>query len=274
MGVITISRQIGSLGDEVAAKVADKLGYELMDTEKIHKLALNCDESYKDACQMYEKEEAHSFWDRFFFNSPANASLFQSLNFELAAKGNVVILGRGAQAVLKNIPGVFKARIIAPLDVKIERVKKAQGLDDKAASRFINWHDKQRRNLMQTTLEYDISDNTLYDLLLNTKGYDLEAATEVVLLAAQKVLDSGAIDSQSDLLARRALEKKIETHIRRELVFPYHSTLVLKLDSENVLHLNGLVSDPESKQKAEAIGKKYDGVKAVENNLSVTSFSY
>ena len=49
MAVVTISRQTGSKGDEIAALLAKKLNHELIDDEKIHSLAESCDDEYKDA---------------------------------------------------------------------------------------------------------------------------------------------------------------------------------------------------------------------------------
>jgi hypothetical protein len=71
MGVITISREAGSLGDEIAGLVAQEMGYEVMDNEKVHQMAMSCDNAYKDACTLYEHEMGQHFWERFFFNSPA-----------------------------------------------------------------------------------------------------------------------------------------------------------------------------------------------------------
>jgi hypothetical protein len=274
MGVITISREAGSLGDEIAGLVAQEMGYEVMDNEKVHQMAMSCDNAYKDACTLYEHEMGQHFWERFFFNSPANASLFESLNYEVAAKGNVVVLGRGAQVVLKDLPGVFKARIVAPLEVRVARVAQDQGITDSEARKFVSWYDKQRRSLMESVFEQDLGDVTLYDMVLNTRYYSAQSAAKVLVQAAREVADSGELDAQLKLLGQKALEKKIETHIRRELVFPYQRTFEVKLGEGGVLTLQGLVSDRESKHKADKIAKGYPEVKQVDNQMVVTNLSY
>ena len=122
MAVVTISRQTGSSGDEIAVLLAKKLKYELIDDEKIHSLAEGCDDEYKDACSAYEIEKFHGFFERLSFNRPAYKSLFESLNLELAGRDNVILLGRGVQVVLKEFPGILHVRIVAPQEIRIKQI--------------------------------------------------------------------------------------------------------------------------------------------------------
>jgi hypothetical protein len=176
--------------------------------------------------------------------------------------------------VLKDLPGVFKARIVAPLEVRVARVAQDQGITDSEARKFVSWYDKQRRSLMESVFEQDLGDVTLYDMVLNTRYYSAQSAAKVLVQAAREVADSGELDAQLKLLGQKALEKKIETHIRRELVFPYQRTFEVKLGEGGVLTLQGLVSDRESKHKADKIAKGYPEVKQVDNQMVVTNLSY
>jgi cytidylate kinase len=135
MAVVTISRQTGSKGDEIAALLAEKLNHELIDDEKIHSLAESCDDEYKDACSAYEMEKFQGFFERLSFNRPAYKSLFESLNLELAGRGNVILLGRGVQVVLKEFPGIFHVRIVAPEELRIKQIASEQNLSEQAARR-------------------------------------------------------------------------------------------------------------------------------------------
>ena len=66
MPIVTISRQLGSLGDEIAAMAAEKLGFELIDQDQVHQLAEKCDPGFKEACSLYEREVPKSFLGAFF----------------------------------------------------------------------------------------------------------------------------------------------------------------------------------------------------------------
>ena len=274
MGVISISRQAGSYGDEIAGIVAEKMGYKVMTREAVHKLAMNCDDSYKDACSMYENEMAKGFWDRFFFNNSANASLFESLNYEVASQGNVVMLGRGAQMVFAGLPGIIKVRVVAPADLRVQRIAKKQGLNQHEAEKYIRWYDKQRRALIESVFEHDLGDTALYDLVLNTKALSAETGAQMVLDAAKEIIGNSDQDSLGTILKARALTKKIETQVRRELIFPYQRSFEVEYVGDGTVRLMGFVSDAQSKQQAEDIAMGFEGVKEVVNDLAVTEIMY
>jgi len=110
MAIITISRQVGSFGDEIAALVARKLDHQIIDNDRVYILAREHDEDFKNACTLYSTQLFRGFLERHFANNPAYKSLFESINCELASIGNVVILGRGAQIALRDIAEVLDIR--------------------------------------------------------------------------------------------------------------------------------------------------------------------
>jgi cytidylate kinase len=150
MAVVTISRQTGSKGDQIAALLAKKLNHELIDDEKIHSLAESCDDEYKDACSAYEMEKFQGFFERLSFNRPAHKSLFESLNLELAGKDNVILLGRGVQVVLKEFLGIFHVRIVAPDELRIKQIASEQNLSEQATRDYMHSQDTQRSALIQS----------------------------------------------------------------------------------------------------------------------------
>ena len=98
MAIITISRQIGSLGDEIAKTVADRLGYELIEKSQIGQILLEHGFSSSDIDQYDEKKPSllqHLSMQKRVFERLIRASVY-----ELAAKEVVVIVGRGAQVIL------------------------------------------------------------------------------------------------------------------------------------------------------------------------------
>jgi hypothetical protein len=96
MNIITISRLVGSYGDEIAAKVAEKMGLEFIGRTGLHELAMSCDPEYSEACTLYETEHGPSFFERLFFDRLHTRVFFEALTFEQASRGNVVMVGRGA----------------------------------------------------------------------------------------------------------------------------------------------------------------------------------
>lgn len=274
MSVVTISRQVGSLGDEIGGLVAEKLGYELMTREGIHRLARECDLEFKDACAAFEEERGAGFWERLFYRDPAYTSLFEALNLELAAKGKVVILGRGAQIALADVPGVFHARVVAPAAIRVQRVRERMGLSAEDAVEFVHNYDKQRRALIESVYQKDLSDWSLYDLVLNTTGLTAEAGAELIALAVRKMpvlLEPELVNQE---LARRAFAKRVESAIKKKvLTSPYRDIQVRSLVEGEVI-LEGFVQDKMGRQRAENIAARHPGVNAVDNRLRTTELSF
>jgi cytidylate kinase len=116
MAVMTISRQMGSLGSEIARLVAERLGYRLVWRELINQAARRSgapeaalaaiDElGLLDMCPSPRACRAY------------RAAVKQVID-ELAAEGNCVILGRAGQVLLKGVPGCLHVRLIAPVPTR------------------------------------------------------------------------------------------------------------------------------------------------------------
>ena len=271
--IVVISRQVGSLGDEIAIEVAKRLSYQLVDQIQVHHLAKACDPEFAKACTLYEKELEPGFFERFFFSNVGYATLFESLNYELASRGNVILIGRGAQIVLKDIPGVFKARIVAPRDVRVKRIAQQQGTTYDEAFDFVNRYDNQRRALIRTLFDQDLKDWDLYDLILNTNNYDLETGSDIICHALELIPKNMDEEAFKEQLARMAFAKKVESKIKKRFPpSPYRNIGVTMKDKE-VLTLSGFVSEMTTKETAGEIASKAEGITKVENQIMVTKLS-
>ncbi|MFH1057295.1 MAG: cytidylate kinase family protein [Pseudomonadota bacterium] len=274
MAVVAISRKVGSYGEEIAAMAAAGLGYRLVGRDEVHRLAQACDADFKRACSMFEAEEsAGGLWERLAFGDPAHAALFASLNYELASADNVVLVGRGAQIVLKDIPGVFKVRVVAPLALRVERLMALQGLTRDQAHEYVTRHDDQRRALIQSVFHADLSDWTLYDLMLNTSGMTKEAAAELIVQAVKLMPAPEDPAGLKRTLTDLAFAKRLESVIKRKIVTSGFHDIAVSADSGAVV-LAGLVADKRSKERAAEIARSYPGVTAVDNQLKYTDLSF
>ena len=72
MAIVTISRKLGSLGDDIALLVAQKLGYRLVTREEFHRIGLECDREFRDACQLFETEKGRGSFPGPFSVRPDN----------------------------------------------------------------------------------------------------------------------------------------------------------------------------------------------------------
>lgn len=274
MAVVAISRKVGSYGEEIAALAAAGLGYRLVGREEVHRLAQACDDGFKQACSAFEAEEqTGGLWERLAFGDPAHAALFASLNYELASGDNVVLLGRGAQIALKDVPGVFKVRVVAPLGLRVERMMALKGLTREQAHDYVSRHDDQRRALIQSVFDADLSDWSLYDLMLNTAGLTKEAAAELIVKAVGLMPPPADPAGLKKLLADLAFAKRVESVIKRRILTSGFHDVRVTADGGAVA-LAGLVADKRSKERAAELAKGHPGVTSVDNQIKYTELSF
>ncbi len=274
MAIITISRQVGSNGDEIAELVAKKCNHQLVGRDQVHKLAQACDSEFKDACSLYEKETQPGFFERLFFNNPSYTSLFESLNFELASQGDVVIMGRGAQIVLRDMPGVLKVRVVAPTRLRIQRVAEKEKIDMEHAAEFVDRYDHQRKAMIRTIFDKDLKDWGLYDLILNTSMFSVDAGADIVCKAIDVAHYEHTQEALKAELERKSFAKRVESAIKKEVVTSPYRDITASIDAQDELTIAGYVQDKMSKERAEKIAKKYERVKGVKNDIRTTELSY
>jgi hypothetical protein len=250
------------------------MGYKLIGPDQVHERANVCDPEYKDACSVYESEKGPGFWERFFFDTPSFTALFESLTYEFASQGNVVMMGRGAQLVLRDVPGVFRVRMVAPSPIRVARIAERYGVSNEAASDIVRKHDRERRALMQSIFDHDDRDWALYDLVLNTTHYTADSAAEVVIQAAKSMTVAPEPEDLRARLASMAVAKRLETVIKKRLTPAVAWQVEVTGEAGGRMILSGRVGDKRHKEKAGEIAKEFPEVTSVENELKVTELSF
>ncbi len=195
MAAITISRHLGSGGATIAQAIAEELGYHLLDRELVDLVAQELSASPEKALMLDERafgwmtSVALSVLQAFQAERPITpeAYSFVSANVirEAAAAGNVVILGRGAQAILGKKPGTFHVHVVAALDARVIRIAERDGVGQAEARRRIHESDNDRRAYVWSLGQRDWEDPLLYDLVLNTDRLTPESGARVIVLAAR-----------------------------------------------------------------------------------------
>lgn len=181
MAVITISRQYGSWGRLAAQKAAERLGYRLVERELINQAAARSG-SPELALAMIDDLNLLGL------SPSAEASQLycesvKAIMEEIAQEGNVVIIGRAGQAILAGWPDVMHVLVIAPLEVRAERIAERHAISLRAALAQVEASDRTRRNYLKRFYHIHWTDPALYDLVINTAHLDLEATAELILQA-------------------------------------------------------------------------------------------
>jgi cytidylate kinase len=172
MPAITISREVGSLGNSLAEKISQRLGYKLVDKNIIEKIFLQY--GMIDFLEMYEET---GFWARF---NPQRLEMMNMLNqviLGMAHHGNVVLLGRGGFALMKTYADVLNLRIQAPVALRIQRLQKSHGFTSAAqAEEFIHESDTLRRDFVNSMYAERWDSVSAFDLVIDTAKIPAEQA--------------------------------------------------------------------------------------------------
>jgi cytidylate kinase len=85
----------------------------------------------------------------------------------LAKLGHVILIGRAANVITRDMRTVFHVRLVAPLELRIERIMARHQLTHKAAREFIHKGDLGRMRYLKDHFHSDINDSLQYDLVIN-----------------------------------------------------------------------------------------------------------
>jgi cytidylate kinase len=184
MTVITLSRELGSRGDDVAVVLAERLGLRIVGRELINRAARAAG---APEVALAEIDELGLLGVRI---SAATLAEYREkvtavLN-EQANGGDVLLVGRGGQVALRAQPEVLHVRIIAPLPMRVALVRERCNISEAAAAARVASSDKARAAFLRRTHQARWDDPLLYDLIINMAGLTVGEAVAIVAAAAQQ----------------------------------------------------------------------------------------
>lgn len=185
MAVITISREYGSGGDNIAKNVAETLGYHYVDKEFIGALLSQY------GLVEFDREYDHlpGFWEKFnAYKEQRREQTVGMLNRVLQAvarHGNVVILGRSGFVVLASFANVMHVRIQAPFSVRVERVMAHHKFTFERAEALVKERDRVRSAFVEEFYQVPWEAMLAFDLVINTSKISPTLATIWITDAAK-----------------------------------------------------------------------------------------
>lgn len=185
MAIITISRQIGSGGDEIAARLAKELQFTLVDQTLLVELVKAQGLSKSDFEALDEEEFGEERQNR--EQDRVYVDLLPTLITDLAAEKDLVVLGRGGQCLFRGFPGALHVRVVANTKERVRRLMDERGIEEHSAVRLVEESDETRRTFIQYHYGEDIDDVAHYDLVINTDRLSVEAATRLLRLAIEMI---------------------------------------------------------------------------------------
>jgi cytidylate kinase len=272
MAVIAMTREMATLGKDVAAGLAERLGLDIVHHELVeHDIAERAGMRESEVHRFLEGEA--SFLDRWKIDTKRLSHYTAQEILELAVKGDVLIRGWGATYLLRSVPHVVCVRICAPMPFREQVLMQRLGIEDRAAARSaIASNDAAHSRTMQRLFGIDWMDASLYAVVLNTARVSVPDCVEHIVRVAASAAFQETAESRSTLK-----DELILSRVRSALDRHFGSGLaafggIQAAISSGVVTLTGATSDERVIVEAVRLVHGVEGVAGVESKIAHIAF--
>ncbi len=252
MAILTISREYGSGGREIGQAVSSVLGYEYIDKNKI----LADIGALGKKWEIWGKdldEHCPTIWEKYDWSFRGFAALLQSHILHYALGDKVVIMGRGGNFLLKDIPYALRVRVTAPIKTRVERIMKRETVDMDTARWLAEKTDKERACLIYSIYGKHWDDPEEYDMVFDT---GILTINEITNILKDALLDKERFrtDKTGGILEMRAIAAKVKAEILTDPSF-FIPTLEVYYDGKELI-LRGVIHNAAEHKRIEDAAKK------------------
>ncbi len=270
MAIITLSRELGSLGTEIADTLSSMPGYSKLDKESLEvllkKLGMTEPQFERD------DEKKPGFWEQFSLEKDRYFAFMKAAMYRFAEEKDCIVVGRGANIIFRGIPGALKMRIIAPSKVRVARLCKRLGIDEQRALRMVHQSDHDRAGYHKYFFNALWDSPADYDLVVNTAAITPAEICSMV----ETLLRSPTYAGAGDLARAMLRDLRIAQDVTLAIVYRERIP-VLTLDvvcDKGVVSLHGAVRFPAAMDRCVAIAGAVEGVAKVVSYLEVVEYAY
>ena len=265
MAIITIARELASLGEEAAQELARISGYKLIDKEyleaKLSSIGITAEKRQK-----YD-ERNPGFWASLSQQRDDYLHFLKTAILDAALENDCIIMGRGGYAILRGVPHMLSVKITAPISVRVERAKRTFGCDNKRALQIIEQNDHDKGGFHKYFFSTNWVDAREYDLTINTGGTDPAHAAVAIDSLRKVFVDKDKEKAGVQKIADLVLAQSVVTEIIYARKIPVHFLEATVEQGSVVLH--GVANAQSSIDTALAAAHRVSGVKNVETAIQL-----
>ena len=215
MSIIAISRQVASLGDEIARSVSEKTGYKFVTRHDLEKRIVDLGFPQEKLKKYDEKKPG--FFASLVKDRDEYLNYLQTAVLEAAAEGNCILIGRGAFLILENLPNLISLRFVAKKDVRVKRLMSEFNWNEKQALQRITESDSNRKGFHKSFFNIESDDPAHFLMVLNTGVLDVENAAASIV-----TMNKTLITPEKEAAGKEKLDELIKSqHLVNKLVFEY-----------------------------------------------------
>ena len=188
---LALSREPGAGGSEIAERLGQQLGWEVLDKNILDYIAQRVHAS-KELLASFDETESNwvydlmAAWiDRDMIGQEKYLHHMVRVMLNAARNGRVIIVGRGASFLLPRDRGLA-VRLVAAEDYRVERVVRLRHLDAAEAREFIHRLERGQADFVERHFHKNIADPHNYDLVLNVGRLGMDAAIELLVNAMKR----------------------------------------------------------------------------------------
>lgn len=266
MGVLVISEELGSGGDEVGRVVAGRTGYRYVSRDDIVQHAeRRFGQRAEDLNQVLEGKIG--YWEIFNESRRWYLTFIESAILDLVEPDRVVMDSRTAVHVLISAPHVLKARIVAPAHLRCEHLRKTERLAPDAAMQRILDSDRERAARIQLLYREDWANPRLYDLVLNRERFGIDQCAEM-LVNLLKAPGFEPSNEARQTLKTQSLARRIDAEL---LADPRTRRLNVhgRVLPGGAVEISGVVGTHRERQEAESVVAAIPDIGSVSNHVEV-----
>ena len=263
MAILTVCRETGARGEEIARAVAEKLGYEFIAREAIFEEIRGYGEQWAKWGQEMDDHKP-SLWERFDLSFAGFVALKESIMYQHALKNNVVLMGRGGNWMLEDVPYALRVRVMAPMDKRVENVIRKQAIDTETAREMLQEADEERSAYLKAIYHKDWTKAKYYDIVFDTGNLSEEEVVKMIIdeLGAK---DKKFTPNAEEKLRQTALASKVKADIITG-IDSFVPTLEVVHDGKQIV-LKGTIHKAEEKKQILEIAERTASPTPVKNKL-------
>ncbi len=185
---VTISREAGAGGSEIAEHVGQRLGWSVFDKNLLDQVATQFHlpritlDLVDETPSNWAYDVLGSWMDHTLVPHEKYVACFSRVVLAASRHGRAVFVGRGVQFLLPR-PEVLAVRCIASPNFRLQRIMERTGLDKPAAQQRMSDIDRGRRQFVERFFHHDSSDPHLYDLVVNVDRFGPAGAAAAIVAA-------------------------------------------------------------------------------------------
>ncbi len=272
MAVIAMTREMATLGRDVAAGLAARLGLQVVHHEIVAQDIAERSGMRESEVHRFLEGEA-SLLERWRFDRARMSRYTSEEILQLAASGNVLIRGWGATYLLRNVPHVVCVRICAPMADRERVLMDRLGISDRAvARREIERNDSAHNGTMQRLFGIDWHDPELYALVLNTARIPVSECIDHIARIAESSAFAETAQSHT-ALSDQLIRSKVYSALDKRFGSS-SGALGIEADvADGRVVLKGALSDERMIAEAVRLMHSVSGVKGVESRIGHLGFT-